>query len=73
MAFTKKEIKTPKFKVKFELEFELSSLPIDDIRDRVQWTMTSPTTHSINGLIVDLLRETRSSSWDIKGLEVEEV
>lgn len=64
----KREVKTPKVFLRFEIELINSSLEIEEIGDRI--------TRSLNGssvlsdLVLGLLRASRSSLWELGKVEI---
>lgn len=72
MDFTKiPKDKTEEFTVTIQLRFSKSKLTIEEIDDRVQRAIAGyRTLPSFSNLIVEMLRETRSSLWELVQLEV---
>ena len=71
MAFTKKVVVTPKLTLKLELDLLDSSMTADEATERIQYLINSYNFKEFSNLIVTLMRETRSSMWDLKSLELE--
>jgi hypothetical protein len=69
-TFKKREIKSPKISVKFEFELIDSSLTADEAAERIQQLINGYKLPQFSDLVVALLRETRSSMWELKNLEI---
>lgn len=72
MAFklTPREIVSPKLTLKFEIELSESTLTADDAARRIQFLIDTGSAREVSMFIVFLLRETRSSMWELKNLEI---
>lgn len=73
MVFTKKEVKTPKMILKLEIELNHSTKTPDEVAQRVQYAMNSYNCKSFSDFVIFLLRESQSSTYDLKSLTIEEV
>ncbi len=72
MAFnlTPKEVKSPKLTVKFEFELNDSTFTPEEATERIQYLINSYSAPQFSELVVFLLRATRSSTWELKSLEI---
>lgn len=71
MAFTTKEVKSPKLKLVLELEFNNSSLTAEEATNRISFLLNSSYSKQMSEFIVFLLRETKSSTWEMKRLAID--
>lgn len=70
MTFSKKEVISPKLVLKLEIELSDSSYTAEEAADRIAHLINSSRSESFSSFIVFLLRETKSSMWDLKTLEI---
>lgn len=70
-AFVKREVKSPKLLMKFEVEFNNSTLTAQEAVDRISSRIHGPHCREFSEFIVFLLRETKSSTFEIKKLEID--
>lgn len=66
--FTSKEVLTPKISVTIEFELQNSSLTLEEATTRIQRAIDVSSVAS--DLVIMLLSVTRSSTWELKKLEV---
>jgi hypothetical protein len=70
MGFSKREVVSPKLTLKLEIELNDSTLTPDEAATRLQFIIDSSRSSEFSRLIVMLIRETRSSTWELKKLEI---
>jgi len=68
MEFRKREVKTPKTLLKFEIELLDSTLEFESIETELTWFFNKG--NGFSNFIVGLLRESGARLWDMKKLEV---
>lgn len=66
-----KKIETKKFKIKLEVEFQNSSLTLEELQDYLERYINDSYNKAFSNFIVDMLRITRSSTWDNGQIKVE--
>jgi hypothetical protein len=67
-----KEVKSPKLKVKIEIELSRSSLTAEEAAEKLEQHLRNDyMNRGFNEFIVSLLRETQSSTWELNKIEVE--
>lgn len=69
----KREVKTPRMILKLEIELNESTLTDQEAADRLSFLINSYHAKEFSELIVFLLRETKSSTWELKALEINQV
>ncbi len=70
MMFIKKEIKSPKLILTLEVELNNSSLTPQEAADRLSYLIQHNRNNKVCEFLVELLRETRSSTFEVKKLEI---
>lgn len=70
MNFTKREVKSLKLKLVLELEFNNSCLTPEEVVDRISYLINSYKMSSFSDFIVSLLKETRSSTYELIKMEI---
>lgn len=75
MAFNyaKQEIKTKKMSLHLEIELNESSMTEEEATTRLAFLFNTGNIDALSKLIIFLLRETGSSTWDLKRLELNEI
>jgi hypothetical protein len=73
MNFVKKTIVSPKLILTLEIELNNSSLTAQEAADRISYAFNSSRSKELSEFIVFLIRETRSSTWDMQKLEINSV
>lgn len=71
--FDPKKIVTEKMVLKLEIELFRSSLTPEEAAQRIEYLINDPRNRPFPEFIVFLLRETKSSSWEMKSLELNKV
>lgn len=71
--FESKKPITEEMVLKLELNLFRSSLTPEEAAQRIEYLINSPYSKEFSGFIVFLLRETKSSSWELKSLELNKV
>jgi hypothetical protein len=69
--FIRKEIKSEKLILHLEVELNHSLLTAQEAVDRLQFSINSYKMKSFSEFVVDLLRETKSSTYEIKRLAID--
>lgn len=70
MGFTVREVKTEKLLVTITVEMERSLLTPQEATDRIQNAMNGYSCKWFSEFIVGIMRETSSSGWDLKKMEI---
>lgn len=71
MEFIKREIKSPKLTFKLEVELNNSSLTPEEATDRLDYLINrSYNAKAVSEFVLFLIRETKSSTYEIKNLEI---
>lgn len=71
--FKKREVVTPRMKVTLEIELTDSTLTPEDAASRLEYLFNSSGSKEFSSFIVALIRETRSSLWELKNLSLDKV
>ena len=70
--FKTKEVKSEKLILTLQIELNRSSLTEDEAAERISMLLERRETKVFSELIVFLLRETQSSTWELKTCKIEE-
>lgn len=70
IKFGPKQVKSPKLTFKLEIELTDSLLDAQEAADRIQYLINSSNSRDLSNFIVFLLRETKSSMWEAKKVEI---
>lgn len=73
MIIKPKEVKSKKLILTLEIELTNSCLDEQEAADRISYAINTSSRHEISEFIVFLLRETKSSYWELKKLEINKI
>jgi hypothetical protein len=65
-----RQVKSPKLTLKLEIELNDSLLEAQEAADRIQYLIDSSQSKEFSNLIVMLIRETKSSTWELSKFEI---
>lgn len=71
MEFKKREVVSPKLILKLEIELTDSLLTAEEAAERIAFIINSSRSDAVSNFIVFLLRETKSSMWEMKELSID--